>query len=74
MMRARTLKQGMALAYGKSRYSTGERGFDLEHITRRNRIEAECAASGLQMCWQCEKGFDKGLEVCPHCGTEVIPF
>lgn len=72
--RARTIKAGLALAYGKSSYNTKGRGFDLEHINRRNRIEVELNQQGLQMCWQCEKGFNKALDTCPHCQTPIIPF
>jgi len=49
-------------------------GADVEAIRRRTRREKECARQNLRMCWDCERGFDKSLLACPHCGAEVIPF
>lgn len=72
MTRARTIKQGLALAAGKMNYKNST-GCDLKHIARRNQIERNLPADS-QMCWSCEQGFGRDLDVCPHCQTPVVPF
>lgn len=71
--RARTLNQGLALAFGSYRYRS-QAGTDVEAIMRRQKKEEEIQSRGQQMCWHCEEGFDVSLETCPHCGTDVMPF
>lgn len=70
----RTANSLMRLADGYATNTLREGGVDVEAIRRRSHRKKECEARGLRMCWDCERGFDRSLDVCPHCGTETIPF
>jgi len=77
MARARTLKQGMALGFGRYRYAIRKGGTDVEALKRKAEAEAKNAAEGRATCWRCLAGVEMGAERCPGCGMADptgVPF
>lgn len=76
-MRARTVKQAWAYAFGKHRYRTRQRGeFVLTERTERQRRQDAAEARGNTICWQCskERSDHEAGDHCEHCGGQSTPF
>lgn len=72
-MKARTKKQGLALAYGKSRHRWGD-GYDWQQVERRVQAGRQNDAKGLETCWHCNAGHALDAKTCPACGEPTLPF
>lgn len=72
--RPRTIRQGMALAFGRARYAGLANGTDQAALAKRNQAERDNAAKNLQTCWKCLTGFAHNLNKCPACGADIVPF
>lgn len=73
-MRAPTIKQGLALAFGKYRYGIARRGEGLALKTEQQKRLDDAETRGNTICWKCDVERDSTVDKCKNCGADCTPF
>lgn len=73
-MRARTRKQGLALAFGKYRYGITRREDRLNASTTEQLRQREAEMRGNTICWNCDGERKDTADNCERCGANSTPF
>lgn len=75
-MRARTRKQGLALAFGKYRHKERIKPAPspTPEIEAAHKRIVEAESRGMLICWKCDLERTAESINCPRCGAASTPF
>lgn len=75
MARARTIKQSLALAFGRYRYRLAQRPHgDLPPEIAEAHARWQALPPGQTLCAACGAAIPLDADPCPACGQDPLPF